>query len=94
MSEKRIIVTGASSGIGEAVARQAVARGWQVLAVARRAERLEALAADAGCGFVRLRPVLEDWNEDLKARRRRKDGKKEDGCRMPAVRLKGEAPPG
>lgn len=49
MSEKRIIVTGASSGIGEAVARQAVARGWQVLAVARRAERLEALAADIGC---------------------------------------------
>ncbi|WP_413319389.1 SDR family oxidoreductase [Agrococcus sp. 1P02AA] len=49
MSEKRIIVTGASSGIGEAVARQAVARGWEVLAVARRAERLEALAADIGC---------------------------------------------
>ena len=49
MSEKRIIVTGASSGIGEAVARQAVARGWQVLAVARREERLEALAADIGC---------------------------------------------
>ncbi|WP_306232024.1 SDR family NAD(P)-dependent oxidoreductase [Agrococcus beijingensis] len=49
MSEKRLIVTGASSGIGEAVARQAVARGWQVLAVARRAERLEALAADIGC---------------------------------------------
>lgn len=49
MSEKRIIVTGASSGIGEAVARQAVARGWHVLAVARRAERLEALAADIGC---------------------------------------------
>ena len=49
MSEKRIIVTGASSGIGEAVARQAVARGWRVLAVARRAERLEALAAETGC---------------------------------------------
>lgn len=60
------------------------------------AERLEALAADAGSGFVRLRPELEDWNEDLKARRRRKDGREEerDGCRMPAVRLKGEAPPG
>ncbi|GEK78798.1 SDR family NAD(P)-dependent oxidoreductase [Agrococcus baldri] len=49
MSEKRLIVTGASSGIGEAVARQAVARGWRVLAVARRAERLEALAAETGC---------------------------------------------
>jgi hypothetical protein len=60
------------------------------------AERLEALATDAGCGFVRLRPELEDWNEDLKAKRRRKDAREEerDGCRMPAVRLKGEAPPG
>jgi Protein of unknown function (DUF3991)/Toprim-like len=60
------------------------------------AKRLEALAADAGCGFVRLRPELEDWNEDLKAKRRNKDGREEekDGCRMPAVRLKGEAPPG
>ena len=60
------------------------------------AERLEALASDAGCGFVRLRPELEDWNEDLTAKSRKKDGREEekDGCRMPAVRLKGEAPPG
>ena len=60
------------------------------------AERLEALASDAGCGFVRLRPELEDWNEDLKAKRRKKDGREEerDGCRIPAARLKGEAPPG
>ena len=49
MSEKRIVVTGASSGIGEAVARHAAARGWDVLAVARRAERLEALRDDIGC---------------------------------------------
>ncbi len=60
------------------------------------AARLEGLATDAGCGFVRLRPELEDWNEDLKVKRRKKDGREEegDGCRMPAVRLKGEAPPG
>lgn len=60
------------------------------------AARLEALAADAGCGFVRLRPELEDWNEVLKAKSRNKDGREEerDGCRMPAGRLKGEAPPG
>ena len=60
------------------------------------AERLEALASDAGCGFVRLRPELEDWNEDLTAKSRKKDGREEerDGCRIPAARLKGEAPPG
>lgn len=46
---KRIIVTGASSGIGRAVATQAAARGWQVLAVARRADRLEELAGEIGC---------------------------------------------
>lgn len=60
------------------------------------AARLEALARDVGRQFVRLRPELEDWNEDLKAKRRKKDGreKERDGCRMPAVRLKGDAPPG
>lgn len=49
MSEvKRVVVTGASSGIGEATARLFAARGWKVVGVARRAERLEALAASAG----------------------------------------------
>jgi NADP-dependent 3-hydroxy acid dehydrogenase YdfG len=42
---KRVVVTGASSGIGEATARAFAAAGWSVVAVARRAERLEALAA-------------------------------------------------
>jgi short-subunit dehydrogenase len=40
-----VIVTGASSGIGEALVRQLVARGARVLMVARRAERLAELAA-------------------------------------------------
>lgn len=56
----RILIVGASSGIGRALGAQAAEAGAAVAFAARRADRVEAAAADAGGGAVALRCDVRD----------------------------------
>ena len=62
MTAKVMLITGATSGIGAAVAREAAHHGYRLAITGRRADRLDALAADLvvelilaqGVGLVRI----------------------------------------
>lgn len=53
---RHVMITGASSGIGYSLARDMAARGWRVSALARRQDRLTALAAETG----QITPLVVD----------------------------------
>jgi short-subunit dehydrogenase len=58
--DRAALVTGASSGIGEAVARELYRRGHRVVLVARRVEQLEGLAGELG---ARAHPLPADLSD-------------------------------
>lgn len=61
--DRTAVVTGASSGIGEAIARDLAGRGHGVTLVARRADRLEALAEELGGQGVRAEVLAADLSD-------------------------------
>jgi NADP-dependent 3-hydroxy acid dehydrogenase YdfG len=64
------VVTGASSGIGEATAQALAADGYRVALLARRVDRITALADDLGNGSIAIQADVTDRDSVLAAAQR------------------------
>jgi NADP-dependent 3-hydroxy acid dehydrogenase YdfG len=61
--ERVLLITGASSGIGAATAKAAVAGGWRVALSARSADKLEALAGELGDNAFAVPGDVTEWDD-------------------------------
>ncbi|MGZ3636696.1 MAG: SDR family oxidoreductase [Ktedonobacterales bacterium] len=67
LSGQVALITGASAGIGQAIAHAFLAKGADIAVVARRGDRLEALAAQAQQAGHRCVPIIGDVREEQTA---------------------------
>ena len=65
MNKKYALITGASSGIGEEIARNLASKGFNLVITARRLERLNNLSKDICSQYdVDVRVLLSDLSEE------------------------------
>lgn len=68
-----VVITGASSGIGAATARALASDGYRVALLARRHDRIEAIASEVAGGAIAIQADVTDRDQLIAAARRVQD---------------------